>query len=357
MKQPAVAGTTLQQRVLFDALDLWSDFEQCTDEYSQGRNDTVSLRDESTGTDLATLTPWDKGRSWTSWFTPGASGVRAALNNTGYKFCTIVAEYCSCGGVGTKTQKGAVISGYEYRRVQTGASPFWTPLRFPGQYHDVETDLFENWNRYYDPSIGRYLQPEPMMAVDARSGSWAAYSYAGNNPVRNSDPTGLFIRPEGECKNWSEALARAKVKAGCQKESGGVSSQQSCTKCALPCDICPWLDESTPPTARIFDMTGGIRGGLNPDRTQLGLARWLCGNTTVPGYSFDNTEELAQMLIHEAIHMCQTIGITAPSAKDGWGTPFGKWSPGWDDTEDTVEKCWKESSWHSTGNGCGGRRP
>jgi len=55
------------------------------------------------------------------------------------------------------------VAAYEYQRFQSGAQPFWTPLRFPGQYHDAETDLFENWNRYYDPSIGRYLQPEPMM--------------------------------------------------------------------------------------------------------------------------------------------------------------------------------------------------
>ena len=36
----------------------------------------------------------------------------------------------------------------------------WTPLRFPGEYADAETDFFENWNRYLDSARGRYLQPE-----------------------------------------------------------------------------------------------------------------------------------------------------------------------------------------------------
>jgi RHS repeat-associated protein len=98
------------------------------------------------------------------------------------------------------TYKGVVLEGYEYRRFQEGASPVWTPLRFPGQYHDAETDLFENWNRYYDPVIGKYLAPDPMMhsadyaPSEARAGrSAAAYVYAMNNPLAFVDPKGLLI--------------------------------------------------------------------------------------------------------------------------------------------------------------------
>ena len=31
------------------------------------------------------------------------------------------------------------------------------PLRFAGQYHDTETGLFYNYNRYYNPDTGRYI--------------------------------------------------------------------------------------------------------------------------------------------------------------------------------------------------------
>jgi RHS repeat-associated protein len=87
---------------------------------------------------------------------------------------------------------------YEYQRYQVGTLPYWTPLRFPGQYHDAETDLFENWNRYYDPSVGRYLQPEPL-AVNPSSFSSNAevglglpvYAYTYNNSLNYVDPTGL----------------------------------------------------------------------------------------------------------------------------------------------------------------------
>jgi RHS repeat-associated protein len=80
------------------------------------------------------------------------------------------------------------VEAFEYQRYQTGAQPFWTSMRFPGQYYDAETDLFENWNRYYDPGVGRYLQPEPVLAVGPNS--LPAYAYAANNPMRFTDRTG-----------------------------------------------------------------------------------------------------------------------------------------------------------------------
>ncbi len=85
-----------------------------------------------------------------------------------------------------------------YDRTATGVSPTWIPLRFPGQYYDEETDLFENWHRYYDPGSGRYLSVEPLMqmpghietaAVSGRS--IQPYAYANNNPLAYIDPTGL----------------------------------------------------------------------------------------------------------------------------------------------------------------------
>jgi RHS repeat-associated protein len=35
-------------------------------------------------------------------------------------------------------------------------------FRFPGQYHDTETGLHYNYYRCYNPSVGRYLTPDPL---------------------------------------------------------------------------------------------------------------------------------------------------------------------------------------------------
>ncbi|RME57712.1 RHS repeat-associated core domain-containing protein, partial [Candidatus Parcubacteria bacterium] len=35
-------------------------------------------------------------------------------------------------------------------------------FRFPGQYYDAETGLNYNYQRTYDPSLGRYTQTDPI---------------------------------------------------------------------------------------------------------------------------------------------------------------------------------------------------
>ena len=59
-------------------------------------------------------------------------------------------------------------------------------LRFPGQWFQLEAGLHYNWHRHYDPSLGRYTQPDPLGFVDGPS----VYGYAGAEPVTGVDPSG-----------------------------------------------------------------------------------------------------------------------------------------------------------------------
>lgn len=59
-------------------------------------------------------------------------------------------------------------------------------LRFPGQYFLIESGLHYNWYRHYDPTIGRYTQPDSSEFVDGPS----IYAYARSNPAQNFDPNG-----------------------------------------------------------------------------------------------------------------------------------------------------------------------
>ena len=59
--------------------------------------------------------------------------------------------------------------------------------RFPGQWFRIESGLHYNWHRHYDPTIGRYTQPDPLGFVDGP----ALFAYALGNPLAIIDLLGL----------------------------------------------------------------------------------------------------------------------------------------------------------------------
>lgn len=68
----------------------------------------------------------------------------------------------------------------------SGLGSFTCNLRYPGQYFDKETNLHYNYFRDYDPSIGRYIQSDPI----GLEGGLNMYGYVGGNPLSRIDPTG-----------------------------------------------------------------------------------------------------------------------------------------------------------------------
>jgi len=69
----------------------------------------------------------------------------------------------------------------------SGLGTFPYNLRFPGQIYDSATGLNQNWNRDYDPIVGRYLESDPVgLAAGVNT-----YSYVKNKPVGRTDAQGL----------------------------------------------------------------------------------------------------------------------------------------------------------------------
>lgn len=75
-----------------------------------------------------------------------------------------------------------------FAAVSAGKPAFEMKLRLPGQVHDAETGLHQNYYRDYDPTIGRYLTADPIGLM----GGMNPYEYASSNPLTKIDPLGLY---------------------------------------------------------------------------------------------------------------------------------------------------------------------
>ena len=80
-------------------------------------------------------------------------------------------------------------------------------LRFPGQYFDTETGLYQNYFRDYDPRLGRYVQSDPIGV----GGGMNYYLYVSARALILSDRYGLQ-----ECCGNEEALV------ACYEDSSGA---------------------------------------------------------------------------------------------------------------------------------------
>ena len=67
---------------------------------------------------------------------------------------------------------------------------FYGSISEKDKYYDQETGLHYNYNRYYDPSTGRYLTPDPIGLEKTENN---LFIYSKNNPIRFSDPSGLSV--------------------------------------------------------------------------------------------------------------------------------------------------------------------
>jgi RHS repeat-associated protein len=64
----------------------------------------------------------------------------------------------------------------------------WCPLSYAGQYRDSESGLHYNYHRYYDPSLGRYLSPDPL-EIEGGLNLYIGF----DNPLTQIDVFGLWV--------------------------------------------------------------------------------------------------------------------------------------------------------------------
>jgi RHS repeat-associated protein len=102
---------------------------------------------------------------------------------------------------GSAGQQLEINAHYPFGRTQTASSQaaFKVSNQFTGQVKDEETGLYYYNARYYDPELGRFIQPDTIIPDLTNPQSYNRYAYVLNNPLKYVDSTGHW--PEWSY-NW-----------------------------------------------------------------------------------------------------------------------------------------------------------
>jgi len=100
------------------------------------------------------------------------------------------------GSVTVLAQSGSVAGATRYLpygviRWETGLFP--TDRRFTGQRWEASLGLYDYRARFYDPALGRFLQPDPIVPEPGNPQALNRYAYVYNNPLRYTDPSGHWL--------------------------------------------------------------------------------------------------------------------------------------------------------------------
>jgi RHS repeat-associated protein len=143
------------------------------------------------------------------------------------------------------------------------------PHGFVGGTSD-NTGLTHLGAREYDPGIGRFISVDPVQNL-ADPQQWNAYAYAGNNPVTDSDPSGLCV---------TDACISHQLNLDDRDKPTHPGGGPDKTGCGMDCVARkPAPHDDVPMRAMV---TLGYNG--SPDYTYMDALKWASQNEA--GYKF-----------------------------------------------------------------------
>jgi len=124
-----------------------------------------------------------------------------------------------------------------------------SPLRFPGQRAETAAGLYDNLMRDYDPTLGRYIEADPI----GLAGGLDLYGYAAQDPL-------YWVDPRGE---WIQAIIAGAV-AACRAVCAPVAKAVRAARAAQLARQARNQQPKAPSNAAKAETKGGDAGVCKP---------------------------------------------------------------------------------------------
>jgi RHS repeat-associated protein len=199
--------------------------------------DGDGLRTSKTNAGSTSNYAWDESSSLPLLLSDGATSYIYGPDNTPLEQITSAGTvtYYHHDQLGSTrlltSSSGSVVGSFSYdpygkQNGSTGTTT--TPLGYAGQYTDPETGLQYDRARYYDPQTGQFTSRDPLEEATREP-----YSYAGESPLNNTDPSGLC--------SWNPLTGSFWTDGNCLSHNAVPAAEAAATigGCTLQPELCP----------------------------------------------------------------------------------------------------------------------
>ncbi len=177
------------------------------------------------------------GKTWANrYYSHAGSTVALRSNETGTEKITYLSgDHHGTSTIAITSDTQALTKRYQtpFGAERGSSAGNWPDDKgFLGKTADTDTGLTHIGAREYDPIIGQFISVDPVLAPELPQ-TLNGYSYAGNNPVTFSDPTGLRL-DDGTGHSEPIPDSRGNVPKGTGVPRGGTGPGGCYYNCGAP---------------------------------------------------------------------------------------------------------------------------
>jgi RHS repeat-associated protein len=197
--------------------------------------------------------------------------------------------------VGTLSSTGDVLSTQDiapFGELFTGGSA--DSFVFTGKERDAESGNDYFGARYYSSSMGRFLSPDPIGGDLTNPQSLNRYAYVLNNPLTNTDPTGLYT-----CTDSSDCSSKKDI--ALEKALGGLRNSSN-ADVARAANAYGAVNNDNGVSVGFKDLSGSGKGGDTVSTIGTDANGNLRANSAITINSKDSGTNFVADVGHEGSH-------------------------------------------------------